>query len=441
MKMERRDSVRQSSDEAQPRMAREEVSMKTKSFSISKWQVVRAYERVKASAGAAGVDQQTLADFDKNRNDNLYKIWNRMTSGSYQPPPVKGVAIPKKSGGERILGIPTVSDRIAQQVVKQAFEPQVEPCFLKDSYGYRPGKSALDAVGVTRKRCWYQDWVLEFDIKGLFDNIPHDLLMKAVDKHNPEKWVRLYITRWLTVPVVMADGEYRCRDKGVPQGGVISPLLANLYLHYVFDKWLEKNHPGTPWCRYADDGLLHCSSYEEAERLREALRKRFAECGLEMHPEKTKIVYCKDGSRKGEHEHTEFDFLGYTYRRRVVKNNRRNSLFISFTPAVSKTALKGMRRKIRELAIRSRTDLNIAQLGGILNPIINGWMAYYGKYNRSSLYGVWRHLNKTLVRWVRRKYKALRRHKTRASQFLEGIAKRSPKLFAHWRAGMKGSFV
>lgn len=415
--------------------------MKTKSYIIEKWQVVRAYKRVKACAGAAGIDQQSLADFDKNRNDNLYRIWNRMSSGSYQPPAIKGVAIPKKSGGERLLGIPTVSDRIAQHVVKQAFEPQVEPCFLKDSYGYRPGKSALDAIGVTRKRCWYYDWVLEFDIKGLFDNIPHDLLMKAVDKHTPEKWVRLYITRWLTVPVVMPDGEYKERERGVPQGGVISPLLANLYLHYVFDKWLERYYPGVPWCRYADDGLLHCNSREEAERLREALEKRFAECGLELHPGKTKIIYCKDGSRKGDHEHTMFDFLGYTYRRRVVKNSKRNSLFVSFTPAVSKVAQKAMRRKIKALNIRSRADLNIAQLSGILNPIISGWIAYYGKYNRTSLNSVWRQLNKTLIRWVRRKYKALRRHKTRASKFLEGIAKQCPKLFAHWRMGIKGRFA
>ncbi|EEE2004665.1 group II intron reverse transcriptase/maturase, partial [Salmonella enterica subsp. enterica serovar Kotte] len=282
---------------------------------------------------------------------------------------------------------------------------------------------------------------LEFDIKGLFDNIPHDLLMKAVDKHTPEKWVRLYITRWLTVPVVMPDGEYKERERGVPQGGVISPLLANLYLHYVFDKWLERYYPGVPWCRYADDGLLHCNSREEAERLREALEKRFAECGLELHPGKTKIIYCKDGSRKGDHEHTMFDFLGYTYRRRVVKNSKRNSLFVSFTPAVSKVAQKAMRRKIKALNIRSRADLNIAQLSGILNPIISGWIAYYGKYNRTSLNSVWRQLNKTLIRWVRRKYKALRRHKTRASKFLEGIAKQCPKLFAHWRMGIKGRFA
>ncbi|EOF5965471.1 group II intron reverse transcriptase/maturase [Salmonella enterica] len=413
----------------------------TKAFNIDKSLVVSAYKRVKASAGAAGIDKQSLADFDKRLEDNLYKLWNRLSSGSYFPPAVKAVAIPKKSGGERILGIPTVSDRIAQTVVKLAFEPQVEPYFLADSYGYRPNKSALDAVGVTRKRCWYFDWVLEFDIVGLFDHIPHELIMKAVDKHNPSPWVRLYIQRWLTAPMVMPDGEVRARTKGTPQGGVISPLLANLFMHYVFDRWLTKYYPKVPWCRYADDGILHCHSEAEAIEMREVLRKRFSECGLEMHPEKTRIIYCKDGSRKGDYEHTMFDFLGYTYRRRTVINTRRNSLFVSFSPAVSKSAQKAMRRVIKESAMRSRTDLNIAQLAGWLNPKLNGWINYYGRYYRSALYGVFRHINKTLVRWARRKYKALRRHKTRASKFLEGIAKQSPRLFVHWKVGMKGTFA
>ncbi|RXO35365.1 group II intron reverse transcriptase/maturase [Salmonella enterica] len=413
----------------------------TKVFNIDKSLVVSAYKRVKASAGAAGIDKQSLADFDKRLEDNLYKLWNRLSSGSYFPPAVKAVTIPKKSGGERILGIPMISDRIAQTVVKLAFEPQVEPHFLAESYGYRPNKSALDAIGVTRKRCWYYDWVLEFDIKGLFDNIPHELIMKAVDKHNPSPWVRLYIQRWLTAPMVMPDGEVRARTKGTPQGGVISPLLANLFMHYVFDRWLTKYYPKVPWCRYADDGILHCHSEAEAIEMREVLRRRFSECGLEMHPEKTRIIYCKDGSRKGDYEHTAFDFLGYTFRQRVVKNTRRNSLFVSFTPAVSKSAQKAMRRVIKESAMRSRTDLNIAQLAGWLNPKLNGWINYYGRYYRSALYGVFRHINKTLVRWARRKYKALRRHKTRASKFLEGIAKQSPRLFVHWKVGMKGTFA
>lgn len=415
--------------------------IEAKPFTISKWDVLRAYQLVKANQGSAGVDGESLSDFDLNLKRNLYKIWNRMSSGTYFPPPVMAVAIPKKTGGERILGIPTVSDRIAQMVVKMAFEPSAERVFLPDSYGYRPGKSALDAVGITRKRCWQFDWVLEFDIKGLFDNIRHDLLMKAVEKHTDSPWVRLYIERWLTAPLQGKSGEWIARTQGTPQGGVISPVLANLFLHYVFDKWLERHYPSVKWCRYADDGLVHCRSREEAEYMLSVLRSRFAECGLELHPVKTKVIYCKDGSRKGKHEHTQFDFLGYTFRRRVVKNRKRNSLFLSFTPAVSKMSLTGMKRRIRELRVRLRTELSIAQMAKWLNPILNGWLAYYGAFYRSALYAIFRHVNKALVRWARRKFKPLRRHKTQASKFIGRISEQCPRLFAHWRQGMRGSLV
>jgi len=414
---------------------------KTKPFIIPKRQVMHAFELVKANAGSAGIDQQSIKDFEDNLKDNLYKVWNRLSSGSYFPPPVKAVAIPKKSGGERILGIPTVSDRIAQMVVKLEFEPQVEPHFLADSYGYRPNKSAIDAIGVTRQRCWRSNWVLEFDIKGLFDNIPHDLLLKAVCKHTESPWVRLYINRWLKAPMQLSNGERQERDQGTPQGGVISPLLANLYLHYVFDKWLEKHYPKMPWCRYADDGLVHCHSEAEAKQMLTVLGQRFNQCGLELHPVKTKIVYCKDGSRKGNYENIEFDFLGYTFRRRTSWNRRRNSLFVNFTPAVSQAALKSMRLKIRKLRVRMATNLSIAQLARWLNPIIHGWIAYYGVYCRSALYAMCRHINKALVKWARRKYKSLRRHKIKAAQFVERIAKQSPFMFAHWRAGMIGAFA
>ena len=414
---------------------------KTKPFVISKGQVMYAFELVKANAGAAGVDKQSILEFEINLKDNLYKLWNRLSSGSYFPPPVKAVAIPKKTGGERILGIPTVSDRIAQMVVKLEFEPEVEPCFLADSYAYRPCKSALDAVGITRERCWHYNWVLEFDIKGLFDNIPHDLLLKAVDKHTENSWVRLYIRRWLTAPMLMQGGELLNRDKGTPQGGVISPLLANLFLHYTFDKWLQDHYPSTVWCRYADDGLVHCQSEAEAQEMLATLRTRFQECGLELHPLKTKIVYCKDGSRKGRYENTSFDFLGYTFKRRLCKNSKRNSVFINFTPAVSKVAMKSMRLRIRQMRIRMRSDLSIEELARWLNPIINGWITYYGRYTRSALYAMCRHVNKALVRWARRKYKPLRWHKTKASQFLEEIAKQNSFMFAHWRIGMIGAFA
>lgn len=413
----------------------------TKSFIIPKTLVIEAYKLVKANAGAAGIDRQTLEDFDRNLKNNLYKIWNRMSSGSYFPPPVKAVPIPKKSGGERILGVPTVGDRIAQMIVKLMFEPKVEPHFHQDSYGYRPNKSALDAVGITRQRCWRYNWILEFDIKGLFDNIDHELLMKAVRKHTDNKWVILYIERWLKAPLQLSDGTLVQRSKGTPQGGVISPILANLFLHYVFDTWMGRNHPDMPWCRYADDGLVHCKTEEEARHILEGLKKRFEQCGLALHPDKTKIVYCKDGSRKESYKEIKFDFLGYTFRPRLVKNSKRNSMFVSFTPAVSKSALKSMKATTRQWNLRNRTDLELGDIARMYNPVISGWLAYYGKYCPSALYSFCRHFNKTLVAWAMRKYKKLKGHKTRASQFLEKISERNPKLFAHWKRGMVGAFA
>jgi RNA-directed DNA polymerase len=414
---------------------------KTKPFTISKQLVMQAYRRVRANRGAAGVDQQSLDDFAVKLKDNLYKLWNRMSSGSYFPPPVKAVSIPKKTGGERILGVPTVADRIAQMVVKLEFEPKVEPHFLPDSYGYRPGKSALDAIGVTRRRCWDFNWVLEFDIRGLFDNIPHDLLLKAVRHHTDNPWVVLYIERWLKAPLQQTDGSLVERTKGTPQGGVVSPVLANLFLHYAFDAWMQRNHPATPWCRYADDGLVHCCTEQQARDLERTLEQRFKECGLELHPGKTKIVYCKDGSRKGKYSSTSFDFLGYTFRPRLVKNRKRNSIFVSFTPAVSKTAMNSMRSRVRRSNIRNRSDLGLNAIARWFNPILRGWLEYYGRYQPSAMYPVLRHFNQTLVAWARRKYKRLRRHKTRASKFIENISERSPHLFEHWKRGMVGSFA
>ncbi len=413
----------------------------THRFIIDRWQVVKAYQLVKANKGAAGIDNQSISDFEKDLKNNLYKIWNRMSSGSYFPPAVKAVAIPKKSGGERILGIPTIQDRIAQMVAKLTFEPLVEPTFLSDSYGYRPNKSAIDAVRVTRKRCWYQDWVLEFDIKGLFDNISHELLMKAVRKHTDCKWLLLYIERWLKAPMVMENGEQVERTQGTPQGGVISPVLANLFLHYVFDKWMEKYHQNVKWCRYADDGLVHCNSEQQAQQMLAVLRERFEACGLELHPTKTKIVYCKDGSRKGQHEHISFDFLGYTFIPRLCRNRKRQSVFVSFSPAASRSAQKGMIKKIRMLGIRKRTDLSLVEIAKWINPIINGWINYYGCFYRSELYRVFREVNKALIWWARHKYKKLQRRKTRAGKFMEKVAETHRYLFAHWRAGMRGSMV
>jgi group II intron reverse transcriptase/maturase len=410
-----------------------------KPFVISKDRVLKAFELVKANAGSAGVDGQSLEEFGENLKANLYKIWNRMSSGSYFPPPVKAVEIPKVSGGTRVLGVPTVADRVAQMVVKLEFEPLVEPIFLPDSFGYRPGKSALDAIGVTRKRCWKFDWILEFDIRGLFDNIRHDLLSKAMRHHTDCRWVLLYIERWLVAPIRMPDGTQEPREKGIPQGGVVSPVLSNLFLHYAFDAWMTREFPEVRWCRYADDGLVHCRTKKEAQVIRAALEERFSECGLELHPKKTKIVYCKDDRRTGDHQHTSFDFLGYTFRPRSVKNQKQGTLFVGFTPAVSKSALKAMRSEIRWF--RRRSDFSLSEIARLLNPKLRGWMAYYGRYYPSAMYAVWRHFNTTLVAWAMQKFKSLRRRKTQAGRFLERIAQRDPRLFYHWSIGMVGVFV
>jgi len=405
---------------------------KRKQFSIDKHQVLKAYQLVKANAGAAGVDKMSLEMFEKDLKDNLYKVWNRMSSGSYFPPAVRAVAIPKKNGGQRILGVPTVADRVAQTVVKLQIEPALEKIFLPDSYGYRPGKSALDAVGVTRQRCWKIDWVLEFDIKGLFDNISHTLLMKAVRKHVQEKWALLYIERWLTAPMQGEDGKMTTRDRGTPQGGVISPVLANLFLHYVFDTWMARNFPQSPWCRYADDGLVHCRTQAEAKAVKAALQARFKECELEMHPDKTKIVYCKDDRREENHPEWSFDFLGYTFRPRVVLSKQQKRNFCGFNPAASKAALKSMRSRIRQLGIVRRTESDLETVAEVLNPILRGWIQYYGRYGATELNRTYLYVDAVLNRWMRKKYRRLRGAETRAGKLVTLTKHQKPSLFAHW---------
>jgi len=409
---------------------------RAKPFEISRKVVWEAWKRVKANHGAAGVDEESISDFEKDLKNNLYKIWNRMSSGCYFPPAVRTVGIPKKQGGERELGIPTVSDRVAQMVAKMYLEPILEPNFHQDSYGYRPGKSAIQAVEVTRRRCWKYDWVLEFDIKGLFDNIDQDLLMRAVRKHTDCKWVLLYIERWLKAPFQGEEGIMVERTKGTPQGGVISPLLANLFLHYVFDKWMERNYPQVPFCRYADDGVVHCRTEAEAGMMKEMLESRFKECNLELHSKKTRIIYCKDDNRRGEHPHTKFDFLGFTFRARESKN-RWGQSFINFIPAVSNEAGKEMRQEARRWKLHLWSDKSLEDLSRRFSPIVRGWINYYGSFYKSALYPTLRHLNRILVRWAMRKFKRLRHHLTNAVYWLGRIAKRQPELFPHWQFGAK----
>jgi len=412
-----------------------------KPFSIDKKQVYEAYKAVKSNAGSAGVDGQTIEQFETDLQNNLYKLWNRMSSGSYFPPPVRAVSIPKKSGGQRILGVPTVADRVAQMLVKQLMEPELDSIFLADSYGYRPRKSALDAVGVTRQRCWRYDWVLEFDIKGLFDNIDHELLLRAVRKHVTCKWARLYIERWLTASMEHEDGTKAERKSGTPQGGVVSPILSNLFLHYTFDLWMARTHPDLPWCRYADDGLVHCWNEQEAQTLKAELQARLAECRLELHPTKTKIVYCKDSNRKGAYPNVQFDFLGYCFRPRMVRRSRDNKLFCGFNPAVSSSALKAMRTTIRELDFRHQTQLSLVDIAHRVNPLLRGWIDYFGRYAPSALYPLLRYVNQMLQAWVMRKFKRFAAHKICTGRFLERLSRENADLFVHWRLGMTGTFA
>lgn len=407
-----------------------------KPYVIPQQLVWEAYKRVKANRGAAGVDGESLAAFEKDLNGNLYKVWNRMSSGSYFPPPVRLVEIPKENGGKRPLGIPTVGDRVAQTVVKMVLEPLVEPKFHTDSYGYRPGKSALDAVGVARQRCWRADWVIDLDIKSFFDSISHERVERAVAHHTDSPWVRVYIARWLRAPVQKADGTLEQRTKGTPQGGVISPLLANLFLHYAFDLWMQRKFPQVQFERYADDAIVHCRSERQARAVLEAIRDRFRQCGLELHATKTRIVYCKDDDRPRQSDSVKFDFLGYTFQPRRAKN-RWGKYFVSFLPAMSTKAAKAVRATIRDWRMAStRNNQCLEDLARLVNPVVRGWMNYYGRFYRSKCVQVLRHLNEALAAWVRRKYRKFRRRERASMYWLGRVARRDRTLFAHWELGV-----
>jgi RNA-directed DNA polymerase len=407
----------------------------SKPFCISKWAVFRAWTKVRANKGAAGVDDESIRDFEKKLKNNLYRIWNRMSSGSYVPPPVKRVMIPKADGKQRPLGIPTVGDRVAQMVVKMELEPKVEPLFHPDSYGYRPKKSALDAVGVCRTRCWRHDWIVDLDIRGFFDNIDHSLMMHAVRKHTDCPWVLLYIERWLKASVATEDGAITARDRGTPQGGVISPLLANIFLHHVFDQWISAEYPGCPFERYADDVVIHCSSQEQALAVKAAVEARLRRCKLEAHPEKTRLVYCQDSNRLEDHEQVQFDFLSYSFRPRGAKG-RQGKLFTGFLPAISAKATQAIVAEIRKWNIHRKSDKSMYDLSRIYNPMIRGWINYYGRYYPSALRRTFVGLNSRLIRWARRKYKRLRSSTRQAAHWLRLLAQQESALFAHWQIGI-----
>ena len=418
-------------EEGQP-CEREEPCLKTKPFTISKREVWAAYQHVRSNRGAAGVDGQTIEAFEQNLKGNLYKLWNRLSSGSYYPPAVLRVEIPKASGGKRPLGIPTVTDRVAQQVVKQRLEPLLEPHFHQDSYGYRPGKSAHEALAVTRRRCWERAWVLEVDIKGFFDNIDHGLLMKAVEKHVSNRWMRLYIERWLRAPLELSNGQVQERSKGTPQGGVISPVLANLFLHYAFDKWMERTASHITFERYADDIVCHCHSESEAKRMKRKLAQRMQACGLELHPEKTGIVYCKSQWRKGDYPRVSFDFLGYTFKPRKVKL-KDGRIGTGFVPAISGQAKRRIWQRLNAWGFRKKVNLKLEQIAEFWNPILEGWLEYYGRFYRTKLYHALNHFDSRLAQWTTSKYHRTRSRSERGWALLMRLRKRYPNMFAHWR--------
>ena len=404
---------------------------KAKPFNIDKRLVWQSWLAVKANRGSAGIDGVTLSRFEDDLSKNLYKIWNRLSSGSYMPPPVKRVEIPKSDGRMRPLGIPTVSDRVAQMTVKMSLEPQWDSLFHPSSFGYRPRKSAHDAVLQARNNCWTHQWVIDLDIKGFFDNIDHHLMMKAVDHLEPPKWARICIKRWLKADVILPDGNSQSGEKGTPQGGVISPLLANLFLHYAHDQWLVREYPELPFERYADDAVIHCRSQFEAETLLTKLKHRMRECGLTLHPEKTRIVCCNPNLRKESNVHYEFDFLGFTFRRRGARR-KKGGLFTGFLPAISKKAKKAIVRTFRSWNIQRCTWMTIEQIAKKINPQLRGWINYYGKFYISEMNGLWRILNERLVRWFRSHSKRYRWHKTKAAKALQQIRLNNQYLFAHW---------
>lgn len=408
----------------------------TKSIPISKAMIWHAYKRVRANKGSAGIDLVSIEQFDADLSRNLYKLWNRMASGSYFPPPVKEVEIPKKDGKVRKLGIPTVSDRIGQMVIKMFLEPRLEKEFSQNSFGYRPKKSAHQALEQVRKNCWKTDWVIDLDIKGFFDNIEHDKLMLAVERHVPEKWVKLYISRWLACPVMTKTGKLIVKQgKGTPQGGVISPLLANLFLHYGFDRWLEQIDRTVSYTRYADDVIVNCKSQNHAERTLTAIRNRMAQIGLELHPKKTKIVYCKDYRRKGNYQNVKFDFLGYSFQPRTSRSKKRSGLFLGFDCSISISSRKRIATKLGELKVHRMTSNSIVGIAKILNPMIRGWINYYGKFRKSMLHGIFKLLNNRLVKWARKRYKRYKTSIKRAYKWFFRIQEQFPNLFYHWKMG------
>jgi RNA-directed DNA polymerase len=412
-----------------------EPKLQGKSHVIPMQLVRDAWAKVKDKGGAAGPDGVTIPQFEETAEKRLYVLWNRMSSGSYFPGPVRAVEIPKKGkkGGVRILGIPNVIDRVAQTVIVMTLEPVVEKVFHRDSYGYRPGRSPHDALRVCRERCWRYDWVVDLDVKAFFDTVPWDLTLKAVAHHTDSTWVLMYVERCLKSPVLKADGTLVERTRGTHQGGPLSPLTANLFLHYSLDAWLAQNHPGCPFERYADDVVIHCASEQQARDVRDAVARRLAEVGLELHPDKTRIVYCKDNRRAGEYEHTSFTFLSYTFRPRRAWNKRQGAAFTGFLPAASRERVTEFSRKMHDKRLHRRTNQTLNDLATDINPGVAGWLTYFTMFYPTTVNPVGRRIDSQVLRWARRKYKRLKQSDRKARAWLKGVRERDPELFAHWR--------
>ena len=408
---------------------------KTKSLPITKEMVWEAYLQVRRKGKSAGVDELSMSEYDIHKHRHLYKVWNRLASGSYFPSAVLQVGIPKKNGSTRQLGIPTISDRVAQTVIRNQIEEKMERIFHPQSYGYRPKRNAHQALAKVRENCRRFDWVIDLDIKHFFDEIDHNKLLKALSKHVKEKWVLMYIERWLKAPLQTREGVIAERTKGTPQGGVISPLLANLYLHYALDVWIEKQDMSVTFVRYADDVIIHCRTQSQAKHILQKVRARVEDCGLRLHPDKTKIVYCKDYRRRDSFKRVKFDFLGYTFQPRTTKSKRTGKLFLGFDCAMSIQSRSRIFEQIRKMEIPRMRCRSIVGIAHHLNPRLRGWIRYFGKYRGYSLSKIFYILRIKLVRWARYRYKRYRNNLTKAYRWLDRVRNQYPSLFYHWHVG------
>lgn len=412
---------------------------KPRPYPITKEQVWEAFKLVKAKGGSPGIDGLTIEALESNPKKHLYPVWNRLSSGSYFPPAVKRVEIPKGDGKVRMLGVPTVKDRVAQAVITKELEGIVEPHFSESSFGYRPNKSAHQAIEQARKNCWQYAWVIDMDIKGFFDNIDHGLMIRSLRHFTEVKHIITYVKRWLKAPIQLKDGtQIQNTEKGTPQGGVISPVLANIFLHLVFDKWMEKHFPDCPFERYADDIIIHVKNEQYAKKVLKAVTNRMAECKLEVHPEKTKLVYCdRKGRRKRKAaKERQFDFLGFTFRPRKLQTKNGNLLY-GFSPSISRKSMKRIVIEMRKLKFHRWVRMAIFKMSELLSPKIRGWLYYYGRFHKTGLQRVFRYLNHRLTRWAFNKYKRFKRRRTRwfARLWLKKVAENYCYLFPHWQHG------